>query len=344
VHPGAEDHFRVRPSPLIWLALFAFGLLAAGWWRDPLAIRRGLAAGSLAWVIAASLAGIWVLLSLAMMRAEGRINPSFSTVSEAFASTFGVVTRFRDIPLMTPEGEIWRWLGLLVFPVILGWLFSDVLKDCFRLAAAKLAKFIQNAQARDAHVLLVAIASRLRRSAEWIAGKPRARGALVFLNWNGRAEQIAGELQEDPALADRPIVIVEPGGAPSRLGDRFACATVVVGDPATRAAMERAGILEASAVTIVSNWIPADPGDRRRHVDPEYADSKTLLTILAIRALCEDRNRSTVLPIRAEIQLARNQQEATSAAQGGPLALTVLPSSQASAFATTTRRLRAFSA
>ena len=201
MHAGAEDHFRGHPSPLIWFGLFALGLLAASWWRDPLAVRRGLAAGSLAWVIAASLAAIWVLLSLAMMRAEGRINPSFSTVSESFVSTFGVVTRFRDIQLMTPEGEIWRWLGLLVFPVILGWLFSDVLKDFFRLAAARLARFIQSAQARDAHVLLVAVAHRLRRSAEWIAGRPRPGGALVFLNWSSRAEQIAGELQEDPALA-----------------------------------------------------------------------------------------------------------------------------------------------
>jgi len=345
VHPGAEEHFRGHLSPLTWFGLFAFGLLAAGWWRDPLAVRRGLAAVSLAWVIAASLAAIWVLLSLAMMRAEGRINPSFSTVSESFVSTFGVVTRFRDIPLMTPEGEIWRWLGLLVFPVILGWLFSDVLKDFFRLAAARLARFIQSAQARDAHVLLVAVARRLRRSAEWIAGKPRPRGALVFLNWSGRAEQIAGELQEDPALAGRQIVVVQPGGAQSRICDRFAGATVVAGDPTTRAAMEKAGIHEASAVTIVSNWISADPTDRRRRVDPEYADSKTLLTILAIRALCEDRNRSAALPIRAEIQLARNQQEAISAVQGGPLVLTVLPSDQANVLPNTmSRRLHALSA
>jgi TRAP-type uncharacterized transport system substrate-binding protein len=345
VHPGAEDHFRGHPSPLIWFGLFAVGLLAAGWWRDPLAVRRGLAAGSLAWVISASLAAIWVLLSLAMMRAEGRINPSFSTVSESFVNTFGVVTRFRDIPLMTPEGEIWRWLGLLVFPVILGWLFSDVLKDFFRLAAARLARFIQSAQARDAHVLLVAVARRLRRSAEWIAGKPQPRGALVFLNWSSRAEQIAGELQEDPALAGRRIVVVQPGGAQSKVSDRFANATVVAGDPTTRGAMEKAGIHEASAVTIVSNWISADPTDRRRRVDPEYADSKTLLTILAIRALCEDRNRSAVLPIRAEIQLARNQQEALNAIQGGPLTLTVLASDQVSALPnSTSRRLHALSA
>jgi hypothetical protein len=95
----------------------------------------------------------------------------------------------------------------------------------------------------------------------------------------------------------------------------------------------------------VSNWIPSDLNDRRRHVDPEYADSKTILTILAIRALCEDRNRSSVLPIRAEIQLARNQQEARNAVQGGPLTLTVLPSDQTSAFPnSTSRRLHSFSA
>jgi hypothetical protein len=88
--------------------------------------------------------------------------------------------------------------------------------------------------------------------------------------------------------------------------------------------MEKAGVLDASAVTIVSAWGPADPHDRRRNVDPEYADSKTLLALLAIRALCEDGNRSSVLPVNAEIRLARNQQEARNALQGGKLALTCL--------------------
>ena len=60
-------------------------------------------------------------------------------------------------------------------------------------------------------------------------------------------------------------------------------------------------------------------------VDPEYADAKTLLALLAIRALCEDGDRSRVLPITAEIRLARNQQEAKNAVQGGKLALTCVP-------------------
>ena len=86
--------------------------------------------------------------------------------------------------------------------------------------------------------------------------------------------------------------------------------------------MEKAGVLDASAVTIVSAWTPADPWDRRRNVDPEYADAKTLLALLAIRALCEDGNRSRALPVTAEIRLARNQQEARNAVQGGKLMLT----------------------
>lgn len=323
-HPGALKHLQPRGSGLPLVGVLALGLVGLTAWRHPSSFRRGLAAGAYGLVLTVSMWGICLLLSIAMMLGEGRLNPEFSTATASFLNTLGLVVRLHDYHLMTPEGETWKWLGLLLFPVILGWLLSDVIKGGFRRAAARLARTIRRAQVHHASQALIASATGLRRMVEWLVGKPPAtQGPLVFLNWNCRAERLAEEFLEDAALADHRIVVVRPDGAAARgTGDRDGRFSFVQGDPASRAAMVEAGVLEASNVTIVSAWAPTDPHDRRRNVDPEYADSKTILTILAIRALCEDGNRSGDLPITAEIRLARNQQEARNAVQGGPLSLT----------------------
>ncbi len=323
-HRGAMDHLRPRDSGLFWLGALALVLVGLSAWRNPGSFRRGLAAGAYAWVLTGSMWGICLLLSIAMMLGEGRLNPEFSTATSSFQNTLGLVIRLRDYHLMTPEGETWKWLGLLLFPVILGWLLSDVLKEGFRQSAARLARVIRRGRVRHASGALVASATALKRMAEWLIGKPpAAQGPLVFLNWNCRAQRIAQDFLEDAALADHRVVVVRPDGAVAGgTGDGDGRLCFVQGDPASRAAMLEAGVLDASAVTIVSAWAPTDPHDRRRNVDPEYADSKTLLTILAIRAICEDGNRSRELPITAEIRLARNQQEARNAVLGGKLTLT----------------------
>lgn len=99
---------------------------------------------------------------------------------------------------------------------------------------------------------------------------------------------------------------------------------IVDGDPTARDTIEKAGIVNASAVAILSAWAPTDPDDRRRTLDPDIADTKTIRAILAIRALCEDRNRSRTLPITAEIRLTRNMQEARKAVDGERLTVTCL--------------------
>ena len=325
-HPGAKKHLAAGNSNVLWIGLFALGLVVAHARRNPGSIRRGLAARSYLLVLSGSLTGVWLLLSLAMMQAEGHLNPKFRTVGASFQHTFEIVAKLSDDRLMTSEGEIWRWLGLLLFPIILGWLFSDVIKEAFRLSAVKLARLIRCAQVRHAPDAFITVAKCLQRAILGLIGKqPAMPGALVFLNWNCRARQLASELQNDDGPPNGQVVVVRPSGSSPQNDDaagdvrdvRF-----VDGDPASRAAMEKAGVLDASAVTIVSAWAPADPRDRRRNVDPEYADAKTLLALLAIRALCEDGNRSRTLPITAEIRLARNQQEAKNAVQGGKLTLT----------------------
>jgi len=325
-HEGAKKHLENRNPTVLWGGLFALGLLVAHARRNPGSFRRGLAARSYMLVLSGSLTGVWLMLSLAMMRAEGHLNPKFRTLGASFRHTFQIVARMSDDRLMTPEGEIWRWLGLLLFPIILGWLFSDVIKEAFRLSAVKLAHLIRSAQVRQAPSAFITIARCVQRIIRgFIGGSPASPGSLVFLNWNCRAEQMANAMRNDDRLPSGQVVVVGPSGSGPQNGGAAGDVRFVEGDPASRAAMEKAGVLDASAVTIVSAWAPADPLDRRRRVDPEYADAKTLLALLAIRALCEDGDRSRVLPITAEIRLARNHQEAKNAVQGGKLALTCVP-------------------
>jgi len=325
-HEGAKKHLENRNPTVLWGGLFALGLLVAHARRNPGSFRRGLAARSYMLVLSGSLTGVWLMLSLAMMRAEGHLNPKFRTLGASFRHTFQIVARMSDDRLMTPEGEIWRWLGLLLFPIILGWLFSDVIKEAFRLSAVKLAHLIRSAQVRQAPSAFITIARCVQRIIRgFIGGSPASPGSLVFLNWNCRAEQMANAMRNDDRLPSGQVVVVGPSGSGPQNGGAAGDVRFVEGDPASRAAMEKAGVLDASAVTIVSAWAPADPLDRRRRVDPEYADAKTLLALLAIRALCEDGDRSRVLPVTAEIRLARNHQEAKNAVQGGKLALTCVP-------------------
>ena len=323
-HRGAMDHLRPRDSGLFWLGALALVLVGLSAWRNPGSFRRGLAAGAYAWVLTGSMWGICLLLSIAMMLGEGRLNPEFSTATSSFQNTLGLVIRLRDYHLMTPEGETWKWLGLLLFPVILGWLLSDVLKEGFRQSAARLARVIRRGRVRHASGR-----SSLRplRSSGWRNGSSanrwRRRGRSCFSTGTAApsgSRRISSRTPLWRITASSSCALTVRWRVARGDGDGRLC--FVQGDPASRAAMLEAGVLDASAVTIVSAWAPTDPHDRRRNVDPEYADSKTLLTILAIRAICEDGNRSRELPITAEFRLARNQQEARNAVLGGKLTLT----------------------
>ena len=96
-HAGAEEHLQPDSSKLLWFFLFIFGLLVVGSWRNPLSLRRGLAAGSYFWILSLSLGAVWFLLSLEMMQVEGRLNPDFSTLSGSLMTTLGLVTgRLQD--------------------------------------------------------------------------------------------------------------------------------------------------------------------------------------------------------------------------------------------------------
>ena len=208
---------------LIWVGLFALGLVVAHARRNPGSLRRGLAAGSYMLVLSGSLTGVWLLLSLAMMQAEGHLNPKFRDRRRVVPATRSqIVARMSDDRLMTAEGEIWRWLGLLLFPIILGWLFSDVVKEAFRLSAVKLARVIRCAQLRQAPVGVHrdrAVPPANRRGIVR-ADRRRRRDPLVFLNWNCRAEQIAACSRNDAGCRSAASSSLRPTDLGRRMATR----------------------------------------------------------------------------------------------------------------------------
>jgi TRAP-type uncharacterized transport system substrate-binding protein len=322
IHPGAVDHFRRRGLGLLWPSLFILGVVLAAW-RDPRWFRRKIASISYIILLLSALGALWFILSVAMMRVEGTLNPDF-VGRKALWNTLPTIVGQRRDPLMTRQGEVLRWLGLFLFPVIMGWLFSDVIKDLLRRASARLALVIETGRARDMHRPLIALARLPLRFIDWMLRRPDRNGAVIFLNWNDRAEHMISELRHSAEFADRRVIVVQAEGSQLHPSADLRV-TIVDGDPTARPTMERAEVGAAASVTILSSWPPADPEDRRRKLDPDAADTKTVLAILTIRSLCEELRRSRVLPITAEIQLARTQEAARSAARGGKLDINCLP-------------------
>jgi len=326
VHPGAAGHFRSPLPYMLWAGGLFVGLMVAMASRNPLWFRRRLAAGSYLLLLIATLSALWVLLSIAMMRAEGTLNPDFAYITDSLRNTLWILSgQTKDYRLMTPQGDTWRWLGLILFPVVVGWLMSDVLKELMQRASVRLGGIIRRAQRRDAHRSLIALAKLPKTAIDWLLRRrPSSRGAVVFLNWAPRGERLLEELRRESPLADMPVVVVLSEHAPYRPGSDLEMARVHEGDPAVRKTLERAGVADAAAVTILSAWTPTSAVEPRG-LDPDMEDMKTILAILTIRSLCEEVHRTRALPVHAEIRLTRNQDSATGAAQDGPVHVTCLP-------------------
>ena len=100
-HEGAKKHLEARNPTVLWGGLFALGLLVAHARRNPGSFRRGLAARSYMLVLSGSLTGVWLMLSLAMMRAKAT-STEIPTLGASFRHTFQIVARMSDDRLITP--------------------------------------------------------------------------------------------------------------------------------------------------------------------------------------------------------------------------------------------------
>ena len=118
-HVGAQNHFKWRIPWALWVSGFILGLVIAVAGLDPWWFRRGLAAGWYLLLLTVTLCVILLVWSVAMMQAEGTVNPDFSNPVDSLRHTFSLLSgQPGQRGLMTRQGEVWRWVGLFCFPVV----------------------------------------------------------------------------------------------------------------------------------------------------------------------------------------------------------------------------------
>jgi integral membrane sensor domain MASE1 len=119
--------------------------------RNPAQTRRLVARASYVFLLVGILSGIFVVTSIMMMHSEGRLNPDFSSFLNSISNTLKFVVGLRrDYRPMTQEGNTYLWAAVFLFPMVFGWLTSDVVKAFLRKISAQLEQMIANWQPGDA--------------------------------------------------------------------------------------------------------------------------------------------------------------------------------------------------
>ena len=77
-------------------------------------------------------------------------------------------------------------------------------------------------------------------------------------------------------------------------------------------------------VIILASWPRADFEDRRRNIDVDSADTRSVLAVMAVQSFCDELQRTSVLPMKVELHLTRYREEAENAAHRGKLNLTCI--------------------
>jgi len=103
------------------------------------------------------------------------------------------------------------------------------------------------------------------------------------------------------------VTPIPPSEAPGCGG---ASIEFLAGDPRSRETLEQAQIASAKSVTILASWLPSEIADRRKRIDPDVADSFTIMAILEVRALCQGDDIYSWVPITAELRSPKNTEAA----------------------------------
>jgi TRAP transporter TAXI family solute receptor len=145
------------------------------------------------------------------------------------------------------------------------------------------------------------------------------QGHMVIVNWDERAEDMVSQLHGPDFKRKTHIVVVSE--ARLELPDRpeFKLVYSVLGDPRQEQTLREAHAADAHSVTILSAWPVIDAHERRKTIDPDVADTRTIGTIQAVRTLCRKEGRNEEVCITAEIRARRNCDLARHACTGGKL-------------------------
>jgi TRAP transporter TAXI family solute receptor len=245
---------------------------------------------------------LWVACSAGLYWSEHKFNENFESFLQSVWSMMIYVAgglEAKDRSPMTPSGEVFGVLSVVFGVATIAWFTAEFANHLVRREIDKVRKL-------------------LGRKIEM----PRdIQDHIVLVNWNQHAQEIIRQFRLQKPDDRRPIVVLSE--VENRLHDPrgFEGVTFLTGVPAEIEFLRTARVEHARSVTIVSAWQSADPNDRRT-MDADLADSKTMLTVLAIRNLCAEHKHS--VPITAEIRSRRNVSATERAGHGGPIEIVCL--------------------
>jgi TRAP transporter TAXI family solute receptor len=240
----------------------------------------------------------WITGAAIMVHLEGDVNEDFSLFRTALLNIPSYFMPVRGDTALTPNGQL--TLRILWWVVV-------------ALGAGSLLPYIQSR-------LNVWVWQPL---SGWLEGNPwtvRDRTKpIVIINWDRRVMERITQQREVDHAPDRPAVIVAPSVPGPTLNTGSQSIRLVQGEGTDEDCLEKACVRKAFSVTIFSSWQPSNPGDRRKVLDADSADTKTILAILQIRQLSRHRPNGWKVPITAEILSPRNRDEAERAGRGGKI-------------------------
>jgi TRAP transporter TAXI family solute receptor len=240
----------------------------------------------------------WLTGAGLMVHLEGNVNEDFLFFRTALLNIPSYFMPVRGDTALTPNGQLTLR--------ILGWVVVA-------LGAGSLLPYIQSR-------LNIWVWQPL---SGWLEGNPwtvRDRTKpIVIINWDRRVMERITQQRESDHAPERPAVIVAPSIPTPALSDGSRNIRLVQGEGTDEDCLEKACVQKAYSVTIFSSWQPSNPDDRRKLLDADVADTKTILAILQIRQLSRHRPNGQNVPITAEILSPKNRDEAKRAGRGGEI-------------------------
>jgi TRAP transporter TAXI family solute receptor len=291
-HRASEHYLAIPADPrLFWIALLTAIAVAITWGiAKRHQISRSLSAHGEVLLALTALACVWAISSFGLYYYEHNLNETFSSYPKSLWSMLVYISGgFQSRSPLTSNGEVVSVLAIIVGVGVACWFTAELA-----------GRFVRSK---------IEIIERLLRKNML---PHDLKDHIAVINWDHRVHGMIRQLQKSETSVKRRIVLVSSetkAAAETVDHDHF---YTFESDPTDSEVLKRARVQFAHSVTIVSSWCSSDPSDRRKFFDPDTCDAKTIMCLLAIRALCTEFKVRQV-PITAEIRSSKNLQAASAA-------------------------------
>jgi uncharacterized protein len=241
----------------------------------------------------------YIVSVVGLYRYEGNVNENFATLGKSAWSLLVYISGgFQSRVPLTSGGETVAVVAIICGVAIIAWFIAQLATYFVKSEIEKLKDFLL----RRNHV------------------PAKVNDHIVIVNWNRQAEQIVEQLHGSDIIEKRMIVIITPDDRVALPGTRaFNGCIVVCGDATDHGLLTEARISAAHSVVILSGWSSPKEARAASAADPDVADAKVILTIIAIRSLSSELSKPehARVSITAEVLNGKNLAAARTAGRGG---------------------------